>query len=630
MKKIDILLTKVPTLNFPDCDVESFNEISSDDSHTDVLRMGKSYNSAKDKALVDYYPSLALPLLSSFLKNNFRLLNDVSIYDMNLDSFQYLSKGNEIDANFLKLCLSKLFSYKFDVIGISCQFQIHQKWIDFFSDAIKKRSPSVKIITGGGFSSVFPKETIANPNIDYAVIGEGEHTLVHILNRICGINDKTFDDRYPFDGYIYRQGNKIIHKEKVQFIDKLNSTPIPDWDNYTGLREHLENNPSTPFPIMMSRGCPMQCSFCNTAQQWGLKVRYAPKDNIINELLFLYNNYNVRRVHCVDDNILIKRNWLIEFCNEAKDKLPNDLIFLFSNFDLRFINDDIIKCLKNINVRNITLAPETGSQKTQKLISKKLRLDVVADKVKLVQKNGLFIHLAFIIGFPGEELEDIFETIEFARKLRVESVQIHALALYKGTRVYEDALALGVIDFDSIKDYSDRGWHKSHIKSNEWTSNQLTQLAYDTGIELNFLATTLWETEFGIKVLIYKMERFTRLISNHTIAEIVLGYLYNVTGERTKMIIHYNNAINSLINDSSFYKYLFWEFYPVLHFNKWLECENKEMFDKIFDLDYESYRKDGLNIRSIHDYDFLNKQYRESLRIFDSYEDRDVGSYAKV
>jgi len=276
------------------------------------------------------------------------------------------------------------------------------------------------------------------------------------------------------------------------------------------------------------------------------------------------------------------------------------------------------------------LAPETGSQKTQKLISKKLRLDVVADRVKLVQKNGLFIHLAFIIGFPGEELEDIFETIEFARKLRVESIQIHALTPYKGTRVYKDALALGAIDFDSIKDYSDRGWHKSHIKSNDWTSNQLTQLAYDTGIELNFLATTLWETEFGIKVLTYKMERFTRLIPSHTIAEIVLGYLYNVTDEHNKMILHYNNAINSLKNDSNFYKYLFWKFRPVLHFNKWLECENKKMFNKIFDSDYESYRKGGLNIRSMHDYDFLNKQYRENLHIPDSYDDRDVGRYAKV
>ena len=112
MKKIDILLIKVPVSNFPDCDVESIDEINSDDLHTDVHRMGKSYNSAKDKALVDYYPSLALPLLSSFLKTNFRLLNDVGIYDMSLDSFQYISKGNEIDANFLKLCLSKLFSYK--------------------------------------------------------------------------------------------------------------------------------------------------------------------------------------------------------------------------------------------------------------------------------------------------------------------------------------------------------------------------------------------------------------------------------------------------------------------------------------------------------------------------------------
>ena len=240
------------------------------------------------------------------------------------------------------------------------------------------------------------------------------------------------------------------------------------------------------------------------------------------------------------------------------------------------------------------------------------------------------MHLMFIIGFPGEELEDIFETIKFARKLRAESIQIHALSPYKGTRVYEDALAMGVLDFNSLNDYSDRGWHKSHIKSNEWTHEQITELAYDTGIELNFLATTLWETDFGIRVLIYKMERFTRLISNHTVAEIVLGYLYNITGEHNKMILHYNHAVNSLKNDSNFYKYLFWKFHPILHSNKWLESENKELLNKIFDSDYESYRKNGLNIRTIDDYEIINKEYRENFYIPDSYDDRDVSRYAKV
>ena len=202
MEIIDILLMKVPALNFPDCDVESLDVNDFENLNTNVIQMDKSYNTAKDKALVDYYPSLALPLLSSFLKSNFKLLNNVNIYDMNLSSFLYITKGNEIDLNFLKLCLSKLFSYKFDVIGISCQFQIHQKWVDFFSDAIKKRLPKVKIITGGGFSSVFPEESMSNPNVDYAVIGEGEHTLVHILNHIYDIDDKVFNESYPNDGYI--------------------------------------------------------------------------------------------------------------------------------------------------------------------------------------------------------------------------------------------------------------------------------------------------------------------------------------------------------------------------------------------------------------------------------------------
>jgi hypothetical protein len=273
--KKKILLVKAPT-------GEYFENLKKDED----LRSSYTYS----KPLI----STALALLHSFLKKYGRYYYDITVIDFEIDELLDSKDGYACPRK-IKERIDKVFnSEEYDALALSVMFSVNHKWADYISYLSKKKNPRSAVIIGGGYPTVFPEKSFTKTKCDYAVIGEGEDTLLHLLNNIFGNKPKEFNKLFSdISGYVFRDiHGDIISIPKTTFIDDLDLIPMPDWDALRGEEYFAKNrDPSIAsgyyFPVLTTRGCPYLCTFCSVYQSDGRKMRCRSIDNIIHEIDYL-------------------------------------------------------------------------------------------------------------------------------------------------------------------------------------------------------------------------------------------------------------------------------------------------------------------------------------------------------
>lgn len=559
-----ILLLKVPTFPYP------------------RMRKPKDFS---EKILVSSTPSLALATLKGFVQDNFKVEHEMIVHDLNICA---LNRGLEdIDAigdAALAEAKAMIESFDFDVFAVSAQFMFNEPYCMDLRRYAKRKNPRAVLIEGGGYTTIFPNKAMTLAPLDYAVIGEGEHTFVHLLNKIAGVVDLEFSRAWPFDGYVERLGDgSLMQVNKTSFLPNLDLLSMPDW-NYPSSIEYMRDAPNAYLTVMASRGCPMSCSFCSTHLSWGKSVRYRPIGKIIEELATNYQRFGIRKFQFVDDNISFNKQWFADMCSQIEANWANVPFELtFSNFDLRFLDEQILLALKKIRVKNVIVSTESGDPEIQQLIGKKLKLDKVKDTVKMIREHGFTIHNALLIGFPQESLQQMQNTINYARQLRTESIQILRVFPYPGTRIYTEGKALGVVDLDE-DDFSSLNYQNGSINTLEWKTEQVRDLAYDASIELNFLNSVYYDSENGRNALRDKVKGLIdRLPPGHVILEIVAGYLdghyYDNLGSRDQ---HYSRAYDYLTYPNcTFMRHMKWNFPQILDFKKWVVKQHSALSNEM-------------------------------------------------
>jgi len=554
-----ILLIKVPTSYFPS---------------PKALEMLKE-NYATRGAFV-YGPPLALALIAGSLKHYLTCDFELTVKDLNTFS---IPEKKFLTEEYFEHILN-VFKDDNDIVLISCQYMFNQSWVNYTVDLAHKLNPNAKIIVGGGFPTIFPEKAVSAPSVDYAVIGEGEVVIVHIINKILGITDSNFENKYPFDGYAEKLPNgkfKIV--EKKTFITDLENHPTPDW-SWLPIDIVVGDKADVTFyglPVMCTRGCPHNCSFCSTRSYWGRRFIYDQVVKVINEILSIYKQYGINKFHIIDDNPALNNKWFLNLCKSIQE-LPEEINIMFSNFSIESINSEIIEALKNIRQEKITIAIETGSQEMQKTIKKHLNLENVIEKVKLIRKNGLKIHACWMIGFPNETLDQIKQTTRMAVDIQTDSIQVWPVFPFPGTELYREAKGQNLInldenDFDTMRQHT-----PGKILSSEWDGKLLSQIAYDTQMEANFLNNPVYDTESGMRYMRDYLKGLIIRLPDQPIISICLGYLEHVLDKNDEsQSRYYHKALGSLNNESSFFKkYVNWDFPQLNDFKSWLR-ENHEI-----------------------------------------------------
>jgi anaerobic magnesium-protoporphyrin IX monomethyl ester cyclase len=343
----------------------------------------------------------------------------------------------------------------FKIIGLTLMFTnnwlINKKLINeiriFFPDSI--------IIAGGEHVSALPEFCLQDcDGLDLIVVGEGEKTMSEICKTINENKDYSSIEGTYFKN---RFTNKIVNNSRRKREIKIESFPIPAWHVFP-LEKYFSSNASygvtteRSLPIFATRGCPYSCTFCSSPQMWGTKYIMREYDEVINEIIHLHKNYGVINFDFYDLTAIIKKEWIINFCNAILEKNLKISFQMPAGTRAESIDFEVANLLYKSGCKYITYAPESGSVRILKLIKKKVKLDNMLKSISYSHKVGISIKLNMIIAFPDEKFSDIIDTWKFLIKCSYYGVEDTAPAFfspYPGSEIYNDLIDKGKIKLNN-------------------------------------------------------------------------------------------------------------------------------------------------------------------------------------
>lgn len=352
-----------------------------------------------------YSPSKLPPLGISYLASQLRHsgFDDVEIVDLNLE----ISNPQNIFKRSIELVKKR----NADILGITC-WTVHVPFCIEFVKIYKKKYPDVKIIMGGVHASSQPEDIMKLCPVDIIVRNEGEETLIDLLNAF---NSNKELGEIP--GISYRQDEQIHHTQDRPLIKNLDNIPFPAYDLLAPLEQYQPLNRKYAFSLLASRGCPYRCIFCSANRLWKFQRRRSP-ENVVEEIKWLANTYEVGFIRFEDDALTINRDWAVKLFSSLKE-LPIKFDCL-TRIDK--VDSNLLKLMIDAGCEGIYHGIESASPRLWKLLRKDfptwLNIEYIKELIMEEVSFGLNPTVSAMIGIPTETKEEINLTFDLMSTLR--------------------------------------------------------------------------------------------------------------------------------------------------------------------------------------------------------------------
>lgn len=331
-----------------------------------------------------------------------------------------------------------------DIIGI-CTYEDGFIYIKKVVELIKSLNPKIPVILGGPLVTSAPKLIMENTLADYAVIGEGELTLIEILDFISGDNPLLPIDQIAGIAWKNDCGKTILNKPREQ-MQSLDIVPFQDFSVW----EKLKNKSINEIYLSYSRGCAYNCSFCYRAMP---KLRYKSISRVKKELEYL-KRHGFKMAWWNDLTFTLDHNYVHRLLDEAISVHQ----FRWSAFArIDSINLPLLKHMKKMGCDIVLYGFESISQEILDSFNKKTCKTEVEKAIFMTKQAEIKIGGLFIIGSPNETKESLNNLIEFCRQFK-EITRVKYLSAIPGTDLYRKAIKNGFI--------------KDEIKHLEWLSRE--------------------------------------------------------------------------------------------------------------------------------------------------------------
>ena len=317
---------------------------------------------------------------------------------------------------------------------------------------------------GGEHATALPEYCLDDSlDTNYVVLGEGEQTLVDLAAALEASTPLT-----EVNGLVLRDSNKFIHTSSRKRIRQIDRIPLPAWhlfpiEKYLDAQITFGVNLGRTMPMLASRGCPFQCTFCSNPVMYGTLWRPRSPADVLNEMLIYRDKYNVYSFDFYDLTAIVKRSWIKEFCNLIIEKKLGFSWQLPTGTRSEALDEEIIVLLRAAGCQYLVYAPESGSDKVLKMIKKKISLHSVRSSLRAAQKNQLGTKVNIIFGFPKETIKDIFISYKFIVQVAIIGVwdlSCFPFSPYPGSEIFNQLLksnALSISDeyYNGLAQYTD-------------------------------------------------------------------------------------------------------------------------------------------------------------------------------
>lgn len=327
------------------------------------------------------------------------------------------------------------------VVGITHMFLHEWPTLRRLVELIRARLPHCAIVLGGENATAFWEEILQQTDaVDYCVLGEGEATMLELVARLM------LD--LPTDGMAglasRSQGRGELPVAAVARQEDLSSLPLPAWDMfpmeaYLGHSDTFGVHRGRSMPVLATRGCPFQCTFCSSLAMWSTRYVTREPREVLDEIRLYVDRYHIRNVDFCDLTAIIHREWIIEFCTLLRASGLQITWQLPVGTRSEALDDDVLALLYETGCRNITYAPESGSLAVLKAMKKKIHLGRLTTSMARAVRQGLIVRLSVIIGHPSETRRDVWESVKFlvrAAALGCHDATVLIFAPYPGSEDY--------------------------------------------------------------------------------------------------------------------------------------------------------------------------------------------------
>lgn len=330
-----------------------------------------------------------------------------------------------------------------DIVGIgglSGEYQDLSRMARF----VREIKPESVIMMGGGIVTADPETAmLAIPEVDYGMIGEGEHTIVELTQALTNGTDLNL-----VNGLIFRdENNRYIKTAPRKEIEDLDSLPFPDYEGFD-YGEYLKHNPDmsdegkrySQVSVIGGRSCKFNCTFCFHPS--GSRYRQRSLDSIFNEIDWLIEHYDISYIALREELFATDNARVREFCRRV-EKYDFDW-----SIQLRIdnVNQELVDILKETRCRYIFVGVESAVDEILRSMHKGITVAQIEHALDMLHEAGLNSRSGVIMGDTKETAETASQTIDwFMANYDHYRMFLDMIIAFPGSIIYNRACQEGII-----------------------------------------------------------------------------------------------------------------------------------------------------------------------------------------
>ncbi len=336
-----------------------------------------------------------------------------------------------------------------EVIALGCMFTSNWVYVREIVKDIRARFPNAKLIMGGEHVTGFPELSLEQAPLDAVVLGEGEEIVVHLLEH--------FEKGTPLEeleGVAFRSSNGSIQvKPRYRRIKDIDSISWPAWDLFDIQKYNEVNQPHGAsqgrfMPMLATRGCPFQCTFCTSPNMWTTEWIARDYKNVVDEMQNYQKHYGTSDFQFEDLTAIVRKDWIIDFCDEVVRRGMKITFQMPSGTRSESIDAEVAQKLKAAGCHEFAFAPESGDPEILEAIKKKVKLPAMYEAARNAMDAGINVGCFFIIGFPEDTYRSVLKTYAAMVKCALKgftNVNLNAYSPQPNTESFQELQANGVI-----------------------------------------------------------------------------------------------------------------------------------------------------------------------------------------
>ena len=333
----------------------------------------------------------------------------------------------------------------------------------------------IPIVMGGAHVTFMTEEALDN-HADFVVRGEGEETILELTSWLQNGNDAASISR--IQGLSYKIGTRVYHNERRSHLKDQDGLPTPELSLIKGWKE------PPIFPVLSSRGCPFDCTFCSVTKMFGHKYRTRSPEKVLEDIRYYHRLYPKAWIFFYDDNFAADKKRTKRL---LRLMIENDLVFPWTaQSRLDVVKDrELLQLMQKAGCKVLYIGLESVNPQTLLEYNKRQTVDEMGEAIRILHQYKIKTHGMFVLGGEQDDRETVMQTVRSAIKWKIDTVQMVILTPLPGTPVYERLVS------------------ENRVTSFDWSQYDGHHVVYKPN------KMSVWELQFG--VMLEAMPKFYSL-----------------------------------------------------------------------------------------------------------------------